>query len=68
MALLHCRLGADRRTNSGGSALSPIFTFLIADVMGWLLRRTLWRRLEVALQVEGEPERHEPSGVAAPPG
>ena len=49
-------------------ALSPIFTFLIADVMGWLLRRTLWRRLEVALQVEGEPERHEPSGVAAPPG
>jgi hypothetical protein len=27
-------------------ALSPIFTFWIADTIGWFLRRTIWQRAE----------------------
>jgi hypothetical protein len=29
-------------------ALTPIITLGTADVIGWLLHRTLWRRTEVA--------------------
>jgi len=35
--------------------LSPILVFGTADLIGWFLRRTLWRRSEVAPQAEGEP-------------
>jgi len=31
-------------------ALTPMFTLWIADVIGWVLRRTLWRRPEVVPQ------------------
>ena len=34
-------------------ALSPILTFWAAAVIGWFLRRTLWRRSEVGLQSAG---------------
>jgi hypothetical protein len=49
-------------------ALSPILTFGIADIIGWFLRRTLWRRPEVKPRPGGELAREEPAGVAAPPG
>jgi len=34
-------------------AFSPILTFWAAGVIGWFLRRTLWRRPEVAPQSGG---------------
>jgi hypothetical protein len=36
-------------------ALSPILTLWAAGVIGWFLRRTLWRRSEVAPQSGGHP-------------
>jgi hypothetical protein len=35
-------------------ALTPMLTLWIADVIGWFLRRTLWRRPEVKPQPERE--------------
>jgi hypothetical protein len=49
-------------------ALSPILVFSTADVIEWFLRRTIWRRTEVAPNPGRETARHERTGVAAPPG
>jgi hypothetical protein len=48
-------------------ALSPILTFWAVGVIDWFLRRTLWRRPEVAPQsgletARDEPECEAPSG------
>ena len=47
--------------------LTPMLTFWIVDVIGWFLRRTLWRQPETAPRSGPEPARDEPAGVAAPP-
>jgi hypothetical protein len=47
--------------------LSPILAFLIADVVGWVRRRKLGSRAEVAPKSGREPVR-EGRAVAAPPG
>jgi hypothetical protein len=39
----------------GKAASVPILTFWAAGVIGWLLRRTLWRRSGAAPQSEGHP-------------
>jgi hypothetical protein len=36
-------------------ALSPMLTFWAADVIGWFLRRPLWRRSGVAPRSGGRP-------------
>ena len=46
-------------------ALSPILILLTADVIGRLVRRTLWRCTWVAPRSGRETARHEPAGVAA---
>jgi len=48
-----------------GVALTPMLTFLIADGIGWFLRRTLWQRPEVPPKSRREPEG---PTVVAPPG
>jgi hypothetical protein len=41
-------------------AVSPMLTFWIADIIGWLLRRTIWRRPEGKPQIGCEPAHEEP--------
>jgi hypothetical protein len=41
--------------------LTPMLAFWIIDIVGWFLRRTLWRH-------GPKPACDEPAGVAAPPG
>jgi len=36
-------------------ALTPMLTLWIVDIIGWFLRRTLWRRPDVVPQPEREP-------------
>ena len=48
-------------------ALSPILAFCVADVIGWVLRRTLWRHPEMPPPSATEPACYEPDSVAAPP-
>jgi hypothetical protein len=43
-------------------ALSPILVFGIADIIGWLLRRTIWRHPEVEPRPGGKLAREEPAG------
>jgi hypothetical protein len=49
---------------AAGVALTPMLTLLIADGIGWFLRRTLWRRQEVEPQSGREPARDEPEREA----
>ena len=46
-------------------ALVPIVIFGAADVTGWFLRRTIWRRKTMAPR--SERARDERAGCAAPP-
>jgi hypothetical protein len=46
-------------------ALGPLLTFLTADVIGWFLRRKLWRRMGVVPRSGRETAHHEPAEVAA---
>ena len=48
--------------------LTPMLTFWIIDIVGWVLRRTLWRHPEMPPQLGPNPARDESAGVAAPPG
>jgi hypothetical protein len=48
--------------------LTPMLTFWIIDVIGWLLRRTLWRHREMAPLSGAQTGRDEPAGIATPPG
>ena len=47
--------------------LGPLLTFLTADVIGWFLRRKLWRRMGVVPRSGRERARHERAEVAARP-
>jgi hypothetical protein len=51
-----------------GVALSPMLTFWAAGVIGWFLRRTLWRRLEVEPLSGRETALDDPAAVASPRG
>ena len=48
--------------------LTPMLTFWIIDVVGWFLRRALWRHPEVAPPSGAQTSRDEPAGIATPPG
>jgi len=48
--------------------LTPMLTFWIIDIVGWVLRRTLWRHPEMPPQLGPKPACDEPAGIAAPPG
>jgi hypothetical protein len=43
-----------------GVVLTPMLTFGIVDGIGWVLRRTLCQRPEIASQSGGEQARDEP--------
>jgi hypothetical protein len=47
--------------------LTPMLAFWIIEVIGWFLRRALWRHPETAPRSGSEPARDEPAGVPAPP-
>jgi hypothetical protein len=47
--------------------LTPMLTFWIIDIIGWVLRRTLWRRSEMPPPSATKPACDEPASVAAPP-
>ena len=43
--------------------LAPMLTFWIIDIVGWVLRRTLWRHPEKPPQLGPKPPCDEPAGV-----
>jgi hypothetical protein len=47
--------------------LTPMIALWIIEVIGWILRRTLWRHPETAPWSASEPASEEPVGVPAPP-
>jgi hypothetical protein len=47
--------------------LTPMLAFWIIEVIGWFLRRALWRHPGTEPQSGHEQAREEPAGVPAPP-